>query len=147
MKKLYGFCGLIVILALLTGCRYVALSDKIGESIGIELPLDAAIEYWDTHGGFHGDGESFARITLPENASEFTQQVLADGWHRLSKQTDVHQELEGSEFEALLPKTEKGYWYLWDRSPDDALEPADLNITLAVFDTSKHTLYVYEKDL
>jgi len=30
--------------------------------LGIKIPANVKIEYEDTHGGFHGDGETFAKI-------------------------------------------------------------------------------------
>lgn len=62
-KKQLKYMSLILIFTcLLTGCYLRAINKKISASLGIKIPANVKIEYEDTHGGFHGDGETFAKI-------------------------------------------------------------------------------------
>ena len=38
----------------------------IETDLNIEIQDNATIEYEDTHGGFHGDGELFAKVVFPK---------------------------------------------------------------------------------
>jgi hypothetical protein len=63
MKKQLKYIFLFLIfICLLTGCFSQALYKKISATLGIKIPANVKIEYEDTHGGFHGDGETFAKI-------------------------------------------------------------------------------------
>ena len=62
-----GLAGCVAAAAvLLTACSGSAASDagQVGQALGLDLPAVSSISYEDTHGGFHGDGETFAVLTF-----------------------------------------------------------------------------------
>ena len=71
---------------LLTACSGSAASDagQVGQALGLDLPAVSSISYEDTHGGFHGDGETFAVLTFEGEAAQQMQALLpAQGWRAL----------------------------------------------------------------
>lgn len=53
-----------VFICSLTGCFPQSINREISNSLGISIPLFLKIEYEDTHGGFHGDGITLAKVQL-----------------------------------------------------------------------------------
>ncbi len=62
IKKQYKHLLLLVMVILFFN-RFAfqnLLIKEFQNNLGIEIPKDIKIEYEDTHGGFHGDGETVA---------------------------------------------------------------------------------------
>ena len=77
---------------LLTACSGSAASDagQVGQALGLDLPAVSSISYEDTHGGFHGDGETFAVLTFEGEAAQQMQALLpAQGWRALPMDGDL----------------------------------------------------------
>ena len=93
MKKQLKYIFLLLIFfCLLTGCYSQALYKKISATLGIKIPANVKIEYEDTHGGFHGDGETFAKIEFDAfQAEEILRQIVSlESWHELPLSENLH---------------------------------------------------------
>ena len=62
-----------MVILFLTGCFSESINKRISRSLGIEIPKDIKIEYEDTHGGFHGDGETVAVVEFNNSIGEDIQ--------------------------------------------------------------------------
>ena len=65
-----------MVILFLTGCFSESINKRISRSLGIEIPKDIKIEYEDTHGGFHGDGETVAVVEFNNSIGEDIQWYL-----------------------------------------------------------------------
>lgn len=142
--------------------------DYISEQLGIDLPRGEVLENVETHGGFHGDGETYVVIQLEEDISEILQ--AAQYWHPLPMSENVSTIFYGRETDAvtygahltdenydpILPQIQNGYYYFYDRN-SQATDPADdadlfipgrsFNYTTAVYDAEKRLLYYFKFDI
>ncbi|HQA59863.1 MAG TPA: hypothetical protein PK768_02455 [Tepidanaerobacteraceae bacterium] len=168
MKKQLKYIFLFLIfICLLTGCFSQALYKKISATLGIKIPANVKIEYEDTHGGFHGDGESFAKIVFdPYQAEEILRQIESlDSWHELPLSENLHLIMYGGEKDNVeyaynfaksfgIPHVKNGYWFFVDRhdkssSPEkdeNIFKRSSFNFTLAIYDIDTNTLYFFELD-
>ena len=86
IKKQYKHLLLLVMVILfLTGCFSESINKRISRSLGIEIPKDIKIEYEDTHGGFHGDGETVAVVEFNNSIGEDIQSEMLNNedWNKL----------------------------------------------------------------
>ena len=67
---------LVMVILFLTGCFSESINKRISRSLGIEIPKDIKIEYEDTHGGFHGDGETVAVVEFNNSIGEDIQSYI-----------------------------------------------------------------------
>lgn len=168
MKKQYKYLLLLMIIVLpLTGCFSESINKRISRSVGIEIPRNIKIEYEDTHGGFHGDGETFAVVEFNKSIAEDIQSGISNnmGWNSLPLSEVIDLMVYGGEkggidysynFAELLnmPHIENGYWFFNIRHPNSTtpseysnlLHESSFNFTLAIYDTDTHTLYYLEFD-
>lgn len=121
-----------------------ALIADISHILEAEISQGQVLEASDTHGGFHGDGDTFVKIrgtcTVPDSPH----------WQPLPAVGQAEQALSQSP----IPEVEKGWYYVWDRhyqSTDPASGAALLahgsrNYTLAVYDEPNRILYYYKLD-
>lgn len=114
----------------------------------------------NTHGGFHGDGEYFAKIDCSslDNFDRFYK------WKKLPLSQNI-QEAMNMEYcdnnkcvstldKYNIPKIESGYYVFIDRHPEDknTFDDTDLNnrysynFSLAMFDNKTKIIYFYELD-
>jgi len=168
MKKQLKYIFLLMIfICLLTGCYSQALYKKISATLGIKIPANVKIEYEDTHGGFHGDGETFAKIQFDAfQAEEILRQITSlESWHKLPLSENLHLIMYGGERDNVeyaynfaksfgISHVKNGYWFFVDRhdkstSPEkdeDIFERSSFNFTLAIYDIDTNTLYFFELD-
>ena len=126
----------------------------MGRMIEIYVPIFNEYDVKkETHGGFHGDGETFITMQFSDKQAEkFIKKV---------KENEHWRELPFTGFFDNFVDIEHGYWFAIDRyfhnndtynsikynidgiAGDDR---AALNYTLAVFDTDNNMLYFYEMD-
>lgn len=117
---------------------------EISHTLGAEITQGQVLEATDTHGGFHGDGTTFAAIqgtvTIPD--TEYWHPLPADGKIAIAIS------------QSPIPEVTNGWYYVHDRHRQ-SLDPADgtgifshgsRNYTLAVYDEEKRILYYYELD-
>ena len=116
--------------------------------LGAEFSEARVLTHRDTHGGFHGDGDTFLKIqgrcSLPQ--SEY--------WHPLPAPEEVRRLMDWCRDEdgmPRIPEVEGGFWYFRDRhgrstDPAQPGERGSWNFTLALYDSREGILYYYELD-
>lgn len=122
---------------------------RIGKALGLDLSAGALVRYEDGHGGFHGDGKTFAEVAVGGLEEELGD---APGWKPLPMSENAAQAVRlcGGEGAAV----EQGFYYLYDRhrESEDPYDDGQLhsryswNFTAAVYDTEAGRLYYYEFD-
>lgn len=124
---------------------------EVADTLGISLSGGIVLDYRDSHGGFHGDGTTFAMIrgtcSIPEGPY----------WHRLPATENVAAAIEicvDENNDPLIPRVQEGWYYFYDRHPESR-DPADdamlhgrnsRNFTVAVYDADTNILYHFEYD-
>ncbi len=132
---------IILALSLLFGCG--AKSEAVltlEKSFGFSVEESAVTHFEDSHGGFHGDGESLIIFTPTEKQSHFA----VVNWKKSPVSPQIIPllfcETEYNIDEEVL-STVFGYWYFVDRSPAGH---SLLNFTFAYFDGEKIWLYEFD---
>lgn len=110
----------------------------------LQLNLDNAtvLEEWDTHGGFHGDGETFVKLSCPDGF----EQSFGSEWKPLPLEGEAYPYFYewGGVFEypetdkRCIPEVKNGYWYFKNTGA--------LNWDFAIYDCDENILYFYEFD-
>lgn len=157
---------LAAVLALcLSGCSGIgekAIHNQIEQELVMDLPAGTVITENDSHGGFHGDGTSYAAIQFEDDAFE-SMVSGAENWFAFPMDETVQALVYGCGFEdrmygpyltdeegnPLIPAVVDGYYYLKDRQADgsgetagaDILHRPSLNVTVAVYDSEQRMLY------
>ncbi len=147
MKKLIGLILFVVcISALLCGCKLFAeeksLKDTVAEHLQLDLNNTTVLEEWDTHGGFHGDGETFVKLSCADGFEE----TLGSEWKPLPLEGEAYRYFYewGGVFEhpetgeKVIPEVENGYWYFKNTGP--------MNWEFALLDCEENILYFYVFD-
>ena len=130
--------------------------DMVAYNLKLNVSSGEVAESFDTHGGFNGDGVTFAKIKFSDD-SALTQIENNNVWTPLPSDETVQALLYGdySGFvcdengNSLIPEIKNGYSMLidkQDKSLTNMLERASLNFVLGVYDTDTNTLYYYELD-
>lgn len=154
------FLFIILALSLITGC---SLNDKkswILKNIEINKTLCKIEKEIDTHRGFHGDGDYFAKI----NCSSINYDKLSSNWKKLPlsdslKQVTQMEQCTGDDCKNIyerffIPSIENGYYYFLDRHSASENKYDDTNLnnraswnyTLAIIDKNTDIIYYYELD-
>ncbi len=112
--------------------RTVKIAERVME---IDFGDGIVLEYENTHGGFHGDGETYLTMTL-EQAPE--------GWEPLPLAAEPEQAagFAGDYFDGI----DEGCWWFLDRQGGKAGKPYSWNFSLAVYDSARKVLRYYELD-
>ena len=154
MKKLLL---IVLFICLLPGCM-----EKSNILDNIEISNDSCKVVYDkdTHVGFLGDGDYFAKIEC-ENISS---SELTSNWKKLPLSESLVEitEMEQCDDKACLdfyhkydvPSIENGYYYFLDRHTEakDKFDDSDINnrsswnFTLGIIDIDTNTIYYYEFD-
>lgn len=154
---------LAVLLSACSGTQTAAR--RVGDVLSLDLPEAASVSYEDTHGGFHGDGETFATLRFGEDGARSLQDQLTEDWKPLPMEDELRAAVYGGELDGVnygdgvfaahhVPAPVNGqYWFL-DRhseaadphSADGLLKRYSMNYSVAVFDEDQNTLYYYELD-
>ena len=155
MKKCLIFILFLTSLLLLfPGCRKADPLDALSEQLSLDLSGAEQLYEEDSHGGFHGDGESLTVLRLSA-APDFAQ---AEGWSTLPLPKSLSQAVYGDgSHQALLdgfPESEDGFYWFYDRhsGSTDPQDPSDLwkrpsfNFSLALYDSESQQLYYAEFD-
>ena len=155
---------LFIIIALFTIYLVYAftLEDKVVLSKKIEnnIPIFARSEIKDTHGGFLNEGELLEKIYFSEGqANNFAENVKKNNhWRELPMTERLYNKVfqYAMSPDMNIPEVNKGYWFVLDRHSEaiDKYNETEIfeenrhsyNFTVAVFDTDKNILYIYELD-
>ena len=163
IKKILKILSSVFIVLFIIYLIYAfTLEERVLLSIQIEnyVPIFAKLDEKDTHSGFRNEGELLKKIYFSERqANNFIEQVKKkDNWRelpmteRLSNKVCKYAMVD----DMNIPEVDKGYWFVLDRHSEtkDKYNEKDIfdedrhsyNFTVAVFDTDKNILYVYELD-
>nr|PZN07310.1 MAG: hypothetical protein DIU64_12595 [Caldicoprobacter oshimai] len=132
----------------------------------IKLPKGTVWErLYDSHGGFHGDGESLYRYTFTvEGETEFLSYIAKDGtWSSLPLSDALNLLMYGGTAgnrnysyriaeEVGLPKITNGYWKVVNKQGHRDIDMKYLettpsfNFALAIYDIDNKVLYMVEID-
>lgn len=168
MKKQYKHLLLLVmVILLLTGCFSESINKRISKSLGIEIPKNIKIEYEDTHGGFHGDGETVVVVEFNNSIGEDIKSKISNNedWNSLPLSENLDLIMYGGQKEGIdyaynlaealdMPPIENGYWFFNNRHSNSISPKEDSNLfnqysfnfTIAVYDIDTQTLYYLEFD-
>ena len=153
MKKLSLLLSALLVFLSFAGCASHN-TQNLSAGLSVDLTDGELIEYSDTHGGFHGDGECRAKMTFSQQAADTLCSALSasDYWTSLPMTENISSALEYGN--ADFPPIEAGYYLFFDRS-DQSRDIKDLsefqsrysfNYTAAVYDADSRTLYYYDLD-
>ncbi len=142
---------------------------NVSQTLLLALTQGTIVENVDTHGGFHGDGESLTVWKFDDNS--MLEQIQADSdWKELPLTENLEALLYGVVYdngvlvnqvgpyvdfsEEQLPHIQNGYYYFVDRqaeteqqhSDTQVMERASFNFSIAIYDTDTDTLYYVELD-
>lgn len=169
MKKtsLRLIMGVFVILMLSACQKSNSPQKEISHALGIDISNGTVETYNDSHGGFHGDGTSYASIRFPDDsiAKKLSE---SNAWKPLplsenlsvliygntTKSGHTGSYLTDKDGKDTFPEVKNGYYYFIDRhdqstdSYDDTniLDRYSFNFTIAIYDTDTDTLYFAELD-
>ena len=158
MNKYLKITFLMILFLLIIYIIYVfAFKNYIFYSSHIEvaIPIFAKMQEIDTHGGFHGDGESYVKVYFSDNQAEkFISKIKTNiHWQELPM-PEILQKHNTINEEIKIPEIEKGYWFFIDRHNktinkydySGIFDRASYNYSIAVFDTFSNILYYYALD-
>lgn len=151
---------LLLFLFLLTGCGGSDIRTSISETLCVNLSNTSILISENSHGGFHGDGETFVVLEFPADTPFECPE--SDFWHGLPLEENTRRLLyefdtaflRDEEGHPRIPEVTNGCWFFYDRhsqslSPfDDAglFSRASFNCTIALYDADTNLLYFYELD-
>lgn len=128
---------------------------KLSEMSGVNLHECKIIYSNDTHGGFHGDGEYFAKL----DCSSLKDYSTILKWNKLPLNEDIKKEIlvESCSTEKCtnvlerynIPNIKNGYYYFIDRNStyDNKLNiKIYYNYSLFLYDEDNKNIYYYELD-
>lgn len=145
MRKIISVFLLTVCIFSLCNCGLTpknTLKNSAEKHLSISLDEATVIEEWDNHGGPHGDGETFVKLSCPDG---FEKNLTKD-WKPLPLEGQAytyfyewggifeHPETE----ERLIPEVKNGYWFFKSTGP--------MNWDFALLDCNENILYYYEFD-
>ena len=165
---LFSGCGVIkavgsVIRALNTPVEEQDHRERMSEWVEVDVTGGEQIYFYDDHGGFLGDGMTFAVIRFPDDT--LVPAIEANlGWRELPLSDNLSTAFYGSSKNSRpliaddrgnprFPYVENGYWYFFDRRDND-LAPGghyddsrlfdrhSYNFYAAVYDTDSNTMYI-----
>lgn len=146
MKKIVSAVMVTVCLFILCSCGWFgnenSLKKVAAEHLNLSLDDVTVLEEWDTHGGFHGDGDLFVKLSCPDGFEE----RFGLEWQSLPLQGEAYRYFYewGGVFEhpetgeKVIPEIENGYWYFQNTGA--------MNWDFALFDCEENILYFYEFD-
>ena len=152
---------LIIILVILI-VKFLNENDlkKIGFNLELDVTSCNLETFKDTHSGFLGDGDYFARI----KCSNINYNELSSNWKKLPLDDAINKVLsmkfcDGDECKDiyekyLIPDIVNGYYYFYDRHSDskDKYDTKELNnrsswnFTLGIIDLDTNIVYYYKLD-
>ena len=133
----------------LCGCgAFLGLLDEETIADAAERRLDlsfdgcSVLEQWDTHGGFHGDGDAFLKLTCPdgfEGSFNYCWEKLpltGEAYSYFYEWGGLFEHPETNE--RVIPYIEDGYWYFNSTGAQ--------NFDFAIYDCANDILYYYRYD-
>lgn len=170
MKKASFPVLVLLCLLSLTACSWINPFDAhnyIEKRLFMTLPEKVAIEYDDSHGGFHGDGEFFAKVTFTEGQAKDFLNSIRDNekWYTLPMEKDLSLLVFGGKdgdmtygygSDKMKPAQDikNGVYFFRDRYVEQykndvssgLLKRFSYNYSIGIYDKDNRILYVYELD-
>lgn len=155
-------CGVFIIVFILCMLTSKVLEKDIKKYIDFDVTSCKLINVTDTHGGFLGDGEYFAKYDCSK-ATDETEKAKYN-WNFLFEDSTIDEQLKSvscnddgckSVYERYDIDTDHNlYYYFYNRHSDakdyddqEQLEDAiSYNYSIAIFDADRDILYYYELD-
>ena len=153
MRRIFAFIATLSCIVVFGGCGFLthlgqkqSLKGEVAEKLSLDISSATVLEEWDTHGGFHGDGVAFLKLTVVDGF----ERNLGVGWKPfpLTEDSEVYRYYYewGGTFEhpdvsgvKVIPEITNGYWWY-------EAEGTGLNWNFAALDMDTDTLYYYEFD-
>ena len=157
--------GFIVIL-LLFMCIFAQSTPQgyVSKYLGIDCSRGIANEYINTHGGWHGDGNTFIEIQFSNE--DFEKRICqTEGWKKFPLTENISAIIYGVSNEEMtcepwslgeIPAIKNGYYYFEnrylegeDKYDDSAIKGSyqrSFNYTIALYDADTMILYYCEED-
>lgn len=145
--------------AVLNSDSEVKVLRAIGKKLDVDLSRATLAQYRDSHGGFHGDGDTFAVIMLPEDAApeaESRMEYGAPWWKPLPLPEDLSRVLYGDGENGPLcpdavPEVERGWYFFYDAQGHPYIEESlfsqtSFNFSIALYDADTQTMYYFSLD-
>lgn len=126
---------------------------EVSQVLELSLPEGDVVVDLDTHGGFHGDGESCVVLAFAPETGEALAVELAgrSNWQDLPMEEaaasvlgSICSLLENDGLDYTVP-SRGWYWYL-DRSPEGYSLDVPHNCTIAIYDPQSCQLAYFELD-
>lgn len=167
VKRYISIIGVLLMVLLISGCSIESNQAYIAKQINIEMLDVLSVEHMDDHGGFHGDGQKFAKIEFDKiNGLNILSQIEKDDrWNKLPLTENLNLIMYGGVKDNIeytdkfaeklgIPEMKNGYWYFIDRhsesiQPEKDMELFDrhsFNFTLAMYNANDNILYFFEFD-
>ena len=128
---------------------------RVGRRLNLDLGRSELREFRDTHGGFLGDGDTFAVVQLTEEQALDAESMMAYGepwWHPLPLTEELTRVLWGdAPLCRDVPEVENGWYYFYDAQGHPYIEESifsrfSFNFVLAVYDAESRMIYYYKLD-
>ena len=171
MRKIcLGLLMALFIPFIATACSSSNPIEDISETLGVDLSSATILQNMNSHGGFHGDGDTYVKAAFTDDEGKSFVKELENttGWSK-SPLTDnlniiVYGKRSATEIvgpyvandngETYFPFVSNGYYFFLDRHneskniKDDTnlLKRASFNFTIAIYDIDNHILHYYELD-
>ena len=138
----------------ITPRELAAVTSAFGGYADGELPVPLEGLYMNSHGGFHGDGATFAELRFAPEDGEGVERLLEDsGWLPLPATGAAASHMGDSPpgeicsmdgVGPVMPEAENGWWRFADTTPGDYGYIA--NFVLWMYDADAAALYYWEHD-
>lgn len=124
---------------------------RILKETGLDVSSCEVLWEVDTHGGFHGDGDTFLEFQIPEQDVRKLAGSLTEEWKELPLSENLGEALLflDRKQKKKMSSAQEGYYYFEDRHPESK-DPADdsklltrasHNFTLVIFDKGNRRVY------
>ena len=122
------------------GREFRKIQRYVSEVIDVNVLDGKVLVNYDDHGGFHGDGETFIKIKMPNDRCLDVMKTNPK-WLPLPFSSNISR--------VVIPPIKNGYYYFFDRhmeskNPKDDTElfnRCSYNFTLVIYDTDERMLY------
>ena len=174
MRKACLFLLIVLYIPFMTtGCSLSQLCnsrDDIADTLGIDLSSSTILQSMDSHGGFHGDGDTYIKMAFPDDESKVLVEGIENnkGWKKLPLTDNLYIAVYGEKSESgmfgplvkdengdrYFPWISNGYYFFLDRHSESTDEKDDtelfnrmsFNFTIAIYDIDNNTLHYYKLD-
>lgn len=150
----------ILLFVFISGCTLNSKMEYIGKIIEINADNCKIKNEIDTHGGFLGDGDYFAKIICTEQEDS----EIRSKWKELPLSEELQKVMDMKQCDNRgclnvyekynIPNIENGFYYFFDRHSDAKNKTNDeelnvrssYNFSVGIYDGNNKMIYYYELD-